>query len=546
LKMIRQLKLQLNSWALLSILFVLVIFLPNLFIGLDLFSEPNENWHHIKEYLLKDYTINTLLLIVFTGLFTTFIGVSLAWFVSAYQFPCKGFFKWALILPLAIPPYIGAYTYNGMLDYTGVIQTTLRNSFNMKVNQQYFDIMTLPGAIFVFTAFLFPYVYIITRGFLENQSASLVETARLLGKSPFEIFFRIVLPLSRTAIVGGVTLVILEVLNDYGVVKYFGIQTFSTAVFQVWFGMSDIESAIKLAGMLMGVVVLVLVLEKFLRVRKKYSYTTAKVNPLQPYQLSKGKGLLVLSYVSSIFLLAFFIPFLQLVHWMFMTYERIWTKDFLTLIWNTLFVASIASTLIMIIAIIIANFSRLSEGFLAKLFAKVTVLGYSIPGAVIAIGVLSLFIALDKSLFGFYETIRLKPSLLLSMSVVMLIFAYIIRFLAIGYNSVESGFEKVGRSFTEASRLLGMTVTQSFFKVDIRMIKGAVFGGFILVFVDILKELPLTLILQPFNFYTLSTKAFQYANDEMVQEAAIASLLIILISSLSIYFFHKVLEKEPS
>ena len=215
----------------------------------------------------------------------------MAWFIAAYDFPFKKFFKWGMILPLAIPPYIGAYTYHGILNYTGIIQSTLRNSFAIEVNQKYFNIMTIPGAIFIFTSFLFPYVFIITRSFLERQSASLVENARLLGRNSFEIFFRIVLPISRGAIIGGVSLVILEVLNDYGVVKYFGIPTFSSAIFQTWFGMGDIGSAIKLSIILMSFVIIILMLEKLLRGRKKFSFTNSKIRPLISYSINWDKSL---------------------------------------------------------------------------------------------------------------------------------------------------------------------------------------------------------------------------------------------------------------
>ncbi|MGP4081357.1 ABC transporter permease [Pseudalkalibacillus sp. R45] len=544
--MLRKAKAQLNSWAILSSMFSILILLPALLILLQLFSESNDNWEHIKEFLLKSYIFNSLTIVLFTSVFTVLIGVTAAWLVTAYQFPFQRFFKWGLILPLAIPPYIGAYTYHGILNYTGVIQTTLRNRFEMEVNQAYFDIMTMPGAIFIFTLFLFPYVYIITRSFLENQSSSLVENARLLGRNPIEVFIHVVLPISRTAIVGGVSLVILEVLNDYGVVKYFGIQTFSTAIFQAWFGMGDINSAIKLAGTLMMIVIGILILEKIFRGRKQFSYSTSKVQPLQPVRLEGWKKWTIFGYFFLIFSLAFLIPILQLSNWMLMTYKVIWSTVFIDLIWNSIFVAFTGAVMIIFVALIIANFTRLSNGLSSKIFSKVTVLGYSIPGAVIAIGVLTLFLALDKKVFALYELVGADPTFVLSLSIIMLIFAYVVRFLAVGYNSIESGFEKVGTTFTEASRTLGMNITKTFFKVDIRMIKGAIAGGFILAFVDILKELPLTLILQPFNFYTLATKTFQYASDERVHEASVSSLIIICISGLSIYFLHRVLEKEPS
>ena len=535
----------LNIWALLSLVFILLIIAPNVNILINAFQEGNENWQHIKDYLLKDYIINSLILIVFTGIFTIFIGTSLSWIISIYDFPLRNFFKWGLVLPLAIPPYIAAYTYNGLFNYTGVLQSFLRNSLDMKVNQVYFDIMSIQGAIFIFTMFLYPYVYIITRSFLEKQSAALVENSRLLGRNSLEIFFCIILPISRTAIVGGVSLVVLEVLNDFGLVKYFGIPTFSTAIFKTWFAMGDTDSAIKLSAMLMFLVLAILLLENIFRGRKKYSYTTSKVTPLKPQKLTGIQALGAMAYCLIIFSFGFMVPLLQLIHWSTLTYKKILNIEFWQLMINSLSVALSASVLIIIIAVVIANYCRISEGVIAKIYSKVTTLGYSIPGAVIAMGVIVFFVAIDKNLFWFYRLLNGQPSkLILTTSIFMLIFAYTIRFLAIGYNSIQAGFEKVGKTFFEASRTLGMNVTQTFFKVDFIMLRSAIVSGFILVFIDILKELPLTIILRPFNFNTLATKAFEYANNEMIHEAAIPSIIIIIISTSSIYFFHKLGEEE--
>ena len=535
----------LNIWALLSLVFILLIIAPNVNILINAFQEGNENWQHIKDYLLKDYIINSLILIVFTGIFTIFIGTSLSWIISIYDFPLRNFFKWGLVLPLAIPPYIAAYTYNGLFNYTGVLQSFLRNSLDMKVNQVYFDIMSIQGAIFIFTMFLYPYVYIITRSFLEKQSAALVENSRLLGRNSLEIFLYIILPISRTAIVGGVSLVVLEVLNDFGLVKYFGIPTFSTAIFKTWFAMGDTDSAIKLSAMLMFLVLAILLLENIFRGRKKYSFTTSKVTPLKPQKLTGIQALGAMAYCLIIFSFGFMVPLLQLIHWSTLTYKKILNIEFWQLMINSLSVALSASVLIIIIAVVIANYCRISEGVIAKIYSKVTTLGYSIPGAVIAMGVIVFFVAIDKNLFWFYRLLNGQPSkLILTTSIFMLVFAYTIRFLAIGYNSIQAGFEKVGKTFFEASRTLGMNVTQTFFKVDFIMLRSAIVSGFILVFIDILKELPLTIILRPFNFNTLATKAFEYANNEMIHEAAIPSIIIIIISTASIYFFHKLGEEE--
>jgi len=509
----------------------------------NVFSKSNENWEHIRAFMLNDYIRNTLTIVIFTVILVVIIGTTLAWFVTYYDFPFKNFFKWALILPLAIPPYIGAYTYHGILNYTGIIQKTLRNHFDIQLSQKYFDIMNIPGAVFIFTMFLFPYVFTIVKAFLEKQSGAFIENARVLGSGSFELFFRVILPLSRAAIIAGTSLVVLEVLNDYGVVKYFGIQTFSTAIFQTWFAMGDLESSIKLAGMLMAFVLFILFFERVLRGRRQFASTTTKIYPLKAVKLTGWKRNGVFLYVALIFALAFLIPFVQLLAWVALTYEKIFTGDYFTYMFNSIAVALISAFCIIVIALIIANFARLHHGVVPALFSRITVLGYSIPGAVIAIGVISMFIAADTMLTPVYSSLQIGKTLVLSTSIVMLLFAFIIRFLAIGFNSIESGFQKVGKKYTEASRLLGRGTVATFFKIDVPLIKGSIIGGFILVFVDILKELPLTLFLRPFNFHTLSTKAYQYASDEMIHESAVASIMIILVGGAAIFIFHNLLEK---
>lgn len=529
---LRDIKRKFNIWSVLSIFGVVAVLLPSLNIFLNLLSSSTENWVHIKEYLLKGYITNTLVLITFTCLFTVIIGVILAWIVVAYDFPLKRFFKWALILPMAIPSNIGAYTYGGMLSYTGIIQTNLRKLGHV-VNPRLFDIMSIKGAIFIFTIFLFPYVYLVTKSFLEKQSASLIENARVLGKKPIEIFFQVVLPISKVSIISGAILVALEVLNDFGVVSYFGINTFSTAIFTTWFGMYDLNSAIRLAGILMIAVVIILSLEEIIRGRKKYFFTTSKVTPLKPKKLTGTGKILALLSCSIIFLVSFVIPFIQLLIWGVKNYSRVLDIRFIKIIYNTVLVTVISTVTVIIFSIIIANFSRLSSSKVSKVFSKLILLGYSIPAAVIAVGVISMFIGIDKAIWGE------NSILVLSSSIIMITFAYVIRYLGIGFNSVKSGFEKIGNKYFEASRLLGVGVTESLITVDLKLIKGSIISGSMLVLMDILKELPLTLILRPFNFETLATKTYQYANDENIQYAAIPALIIIFISIIAIFIINK-------
>ncbi|AYE33020.1 ABC transporter permease [Clostridium septicum] len=540
-KLKRGFKKDFNIWALLSTLGVVLILAPTLDVLLKIFEEPNENWYHVKEFLLKDYTINSLKIAFFTAIFTLILGVVLAWLISMYDFPFRKFFSLSLVLPIAIPGYIAAYTYAGIFSYTGIIQKTLRNNFSIFLDPKYFDIMSLKGAVFIFTFFLFPYVYITTKAFLENQSSALIENARMLGHNSFSIFTKIILPISRPSIIAGVSLVILEVFSDYGVVNYFGVSTFSTAIFKTWYGMGDIDTAVKLSGILMIFVVAIFIFENILRGRRKYSSSNSKVRPLKRQKLSGKKALIAFLSCFIVFLISFLIPVLQLISWAIFSYKNVLNHDFLKLLRNTILVASIATLIIIIVSIIIGNFCRINKSKISKIFSKIATLGYSIPGAIIAISVIVFFISIDRSLVDIYIIFGVtSKTLILSSSLTMLIFAYIIRFLAVGFNNVQAGFEKVGFKYFEASRLLGYGITETFLKVDLNMIKGAIVSGGILTFIDIIKELPLTMTLRPFNFDTLATKAYEFANDERVYEAAIPSLIIIGISMISIFIFHNI------
>ncbi|WP_318507057.1 iron ABC transporter permease [Bacillus sp. T3] len=536
---------ELNGWWIISMIAAAVILLPILYVFVELFQAPNENWFQIRQYLIKNYFFNTVVLVLLTGVITAFLGITLAWLTSAYDFPFRKFFRWGLILPLAIPPYIAAYTYRTMLSYTGVIQTTLRNSFDYQLEPELLSISSLRGAVFIFSLFLFPYVYIIARTFLENQSAAYIENARLLGRKPLAVFFKVVLPLSRPALIGGAVLVIYEVLSDYGVTSYFGIHTITTAIFQTWFGMYDVDTAMRLAAWLMMFIVGMIILERILRQRQRY-HLSNKSRPLVPKKLKGISAAAAFIYCTVVFSLGFFIPLVQLISWAGLTAEKVWDPAFFTLLYQTVSVAAISTGIILIVAVIVANVSR-SKSTFSFVLSKWVTSGYSIPGAIIAIGVLAVFIRLDKELAPLYSKLGLGTApLILSMSMAMLVVGYTIRFMATGFNAIEVGFEKIGSKYTEASRLLGNGRTKTFFKVDLPLIKGALISGFILTFVEICKELPLVLLLRPFNFETLATKTFQYAKDEMIHEASIPSLMIIGLSALSVLIFQMIDKRVKS
>ena len=534
MQLLKRIKQGSPGWFLLTAVIITLLLLPNINIIVNLFGEAGENWEHVRDYLLVNYFQNSLILVLVSGLLTAFLGALLAWIIAAYDFPGRNFLSWGLILPLAIPPYIGAYVYQGMFSYTGPLQTLLRSEFQLTVSQQYFDFMNLRGAVFIYTIFLFPYVFLMTKSFLSKQSASLLESSRLLGKSDSTIFFKIIFPLSRGAVFAGSSLVMMEVLNDYGVVKYFGISTFTTAIFKSWFGMGDLPTAVRLAVMAMLVIFVVLFVEKLMRGGRKYSYSTSNIRALKRRKLKGIKKILAQLFTYGIFIVGFLLPVIQLLYWSFLSRggELLETLNFA---FYSFLTGGGSALLILVAAVIIATTARMSSDLFANILARITILGYSIPGAVIAVGILLFMLQLDQIFIFFNSLFGLEIDILLSGTLIMLIFAYSVRFMGIAFNSVNSGYEKIGESYFEAARTLGKGVSESFFKVDLPMLKPALMSGFLLVFIEIMKELPLTMILRPFNFDTLATKAFEYASDEMIYRAADLSLVLIFFSAAAIY-----------
>lgn len=538
--LLRSIKRQTNSWLIVSLLGAALTLLPLLPILLTLFHAPNENWQHIKEFLLKDYILNSLYLMAAVGALTVSLGLSLAWLIAAYDFPGRSFFRWALLLPLALPPYIAAYTYTNMFSYTGVVQRSLR-AIGLQPDAKWFGIMSMRGAIFVLTLCLFPYVYLITRSFLERQSSGFIESAMLLGRRGSALFFQVILPLARPAIIGGLILVLFEVLSDYGVTSYYGIPTISTAIFQTWFGMYDVDSALRLAAWLMVVIMGLFIFERVLQKNRRFTSSAGRARPLAPRLLEGPHGWIAAAFCGLIFAWSFLIPVLQLGVWATWTYETVLTPAFLMLTLRSLLVALLSTAIILVIAVIVANVQRTYATPFTNGLARLVTAGYSLPGAIIGMGVLAAFIALDQLLAPLYARLGLgKAPLILSMSIVMLVVAYVVRFMATGFNAIEAGFAKVGSKYMEAARTLGYGMTTTFFKVDLPMIKGALLSGALLTLVEIVKELPLALLLRPFNFETLATRAYQFANDEKIHEASVPSLFIVALAMLAIILLNRV------
>jgi len=533
------LKRDFNNWSIYTLAIVIFIAVPILTIFLKLFSGPGETWQHIVKNLLADYTINSLWLIFGCIILTLLFGVSSAWIVSRYKIPFQNTIEWMLILPLAIPSYITAYAYAGIFDYGGSLELLLRK---VGISMIKIDIMNIYGLIVVLSLSLFPYVYVSTRAVFLYQSNRLIEASKLLGASEIKTFFNIVLPVARPAIIGGLFLVLMEVLNDYGAAKYFGVNTFTTGIFRTWFSLEEPNTAVYLSALLLLVVFVLIFLERLQRGDKKYNLALKSDIQLPKKNSSKKFQFLLFGLASIPLVFGFLLPFLQLVYWAFLTYSDTISIAFFNTALQSLSISILTAFLTVLIAVMVLYFPKWNRLKFLKDTPKIAVLGYAIPGAVIALGVMIPTLVLDK---WFIKTMKqvmnIDIGLIINGTIAILVYAYIIRFLAVAFNPIEASQTKIGKQLSESSKLLGKNNLVTFIKIELPLLKTGLLSAFILVFVDIMKELPLTLILKPYHINTLAVKAYEYASDEQIMEASIPSLLIIVTGIIPIILLNKLI-----
>jgi iron(III) transport system permease protein len=526
---------------------VLIIALPLFVILTHLINPPSGSWSDFFAHLHSNYIYNSIYLVLTVGALAVFFGVSTAWVVSNYNFVGRKFFVWGLILPLTIPSYIAAFTYAGIFDYAGPIQRFIRAQFGTQAAQDYYvDVMTIHWLIIILAAVLYPYVYVSAKAAFALQTTNYVEAGRSLGLSRSGAFFKISLPLARPAIFAGLFLVVMEVLNDYGAMDYFGVKTFTTEIFRFWPDRNDLNGAIKLAGILLVVVFLLITLERWQRGRAKFS-GSSKPRPMQRQQLRGKKAFAAFALCALPFLIGFFIPVLQLISWSIDTAATTMDSSFFMLAWNSFLLAFIAVCIIVGLALLIVYAKRLNSGKLGNWLSRVAVIGYSIPGAIIAIGVMVPALYMNRSIVKFLnETLGTESTFVLTQTVIVILIAYVVRFLAVAFNPIEAGFEKLGPNLDDASRSLGVSPVKALFTVHFPLLKPAIIGAAILVFVDVLKELPLTIMLRPSNFGTLATEAYTLAKEEQVPEAANMALIIITAGIIPIFLLNKLLQRQRS
>ena len=476
-----------------------------------------------------------------------FLGVSTAWLVTQYSFKGQRFFNWALLLPLAMPTYITAYSYTGLLDVAGPIQSYIRETFLLNFGDYWFpEIRSLGGAIFVMAFVLYPYIYLLARASFIEQSQHLREAGQLLGLSRRAAFLKINLPIARPAIIAGVSLVLMETLADYGAVSYFGISTFTTGIFRTWYGLDSAQGAAQLALVLLSFVIVLIAVEKQSRRRSQY-HSKQSQKKSQTRKLTGTKQIIAITICAIALLLGFIIPTAQLFYWGIQTADQLFDPSFWVLVSNTLLLAGLTALLALILALLVAYAHRISQSRFTQVSKQLVGLGYAIPGTVIAVGTLIPLARLDNQIDAWFRAnFDISTGLLISGTVAALIIAYLVRFLAVALNTVDSGLSNIDQNMDQAARSLGLNPFSVMKKIHIPMLRASLLTALLLVFVDVMKELPATLILRPFNFNTLAIRAYELASDERLADAALASITIVLAGLIPVILMTKALSHKKS
>lgn len=522
-----------------SFFLTLLISAPALIIFLYLFIGNSENWEHLKETLLFEYIFNSLYIMIGVAILTSIIGFTTAYLTSLYTFSYSKFFHYALILPFAIPTYIMAFIYGGMFDITGSVTTFLLKFFNTSIDQiVFFDIMSIEGAIIVMSLVLYPYVYLICKTYLSFESASIIEASKTFNLSTWKILRKVILPISRPAIVAGVTLAVMEAVSDFGVMDYFGVSTFVTGIFRTWLGMGSIEDASKLASILMTFLFILIILEKIQRRNKLYKSSGKDFRPIEKIKLKGFQNILATTACFLPFFLGFLLPFIQLCFWFIQSYEDIIDEDFMTLLYQTLSLGFGSAFLITAFAFLFVYNVRINKDTSSSVLTQIVKLGYSVPGAVVAVGILSFFSIIDKYVIDFVSS-----TFIISGTIVAIVFGYCVRFIAISINTFESGFSRIPNSYDDAAFIFKIGDLKTFLKIYVPLLKNSAYAAFIVIFIEVIKELPLTMVLRPFNYDTLAVRALELTQQGQIIESSVPSMFIILIGMISVILLARNMNK---
>lgn len=521
-----------SGWTVLSGTIALLLSLPVLVILSGVFTNSGDVWRHLAETVLGTYVANSLWLMLGVGAGVTLIGVGTAWLVTMCRFPGQRLFQWALLLPLAAPAYILAYVYTELLAFYGPVQTALRQQFGWQSATDYWfpNVRSLPGAIVMLVLVLYPYVYLLTRTAFLSQSTCTLEASRSLGCTPWQSFWAIALPLVRPSILAGLALALMETLNDFGTVEFFGVQTFTTGIYRTWFGMGEQAAATQLAAVLLLFILALVLLERWSRGQAQYYQTSSRSQTLQGYSLSGIRAIAAILACLIPITLGFLIPAGALLKLALEDPSTSFDERFWGFATNSVLLATVTAGLAVLLAIVLAYGLRLAPNLGMRLATQTAAMGYAVPGAVIAVGILVPIGKLDNAIDAWMKsTFNVSTGLLLSGTIAALVFAYLVRFLAVSFGATETSLSKIKPSLDDAARSLGHGSFSTLVRVHTPLMLGGLLTAAVLVFVDVMKELPATLIVRPFDFDTLAIRVYNLASDERLAEASGAALAIVLV-----------------
>ncbi|MBI1673116.1 ABC transporter permease [Shewanella oncorhynchi] len=534
-----------RSWSLAGYAVAALLVLPLFALIFQAFQPDEAVFGHLMATVLPTYIINSLLLIFWVSLGALLLALPCAWLMARCDFVGRRYLQWALLLPLAMPAYIVAYVYTDLLDYAGPVQRGLRSIFGWDSPQDYFfpDIRTLGGAACMLSLVLFPYIYLLARTAFMEQSLSLAHASRIMGCSPWQSFWRLSLPMARPALAVGVALVAMETAADFATVNYFAVPTLTTAVYDTWLGYGNLTAAAKLSAIILLVVFSLIGFERFARRKQQLFQKQSRIQVTDLYRLSMTQTLVALSFCGMLLLLAFLLPFGILLSYAIGYFEQSWDKSFWQLSLNSLSLALITSLLCCLIALLLMFVRRISPRQSDALPSRLASTGYALPGTVLAIGVLVPLTMLDFAINDLADLVGIAgPGLILTGSVMALIFAFCVRFVAIAIGSVESSYKRISPSLDMVSLTMGQTPRQLLRRVHLPLLAKGLFAGALLVFIESMKELPAALLLRPIGFENLATYVFQFASDEKLEHGALAAIVIVLVGLVPLIYLNRSLE----
>nr|WP_245224307.1 iron ABC transporter permease [Rhizobium halophytocola] len=506
-----------------------------------------ENWRHVMVNVVPRATGRTVELLVFSCALTGIFGILCAWLVSVFEFPGRRLLSIALVLPLAIPSYIAAYTFGEFFDYTGPVQTGWRALFGYRTARDYAfpDIRSLGGAVLVMSAVLYPYVYLAARSMFMMQGRTAADVARTLGAGPFKVFWRVQIPMARPAIMIGLTLVMMETLNDIGAVEYLGVQTLTFSIYDTWLNRGSLAGAAQIACMMLVIVAAIMLIERAARRRQRFASqkTTANVADALRRPLPGGRKWLATAFCTLPILAGFMLPTGMLIKFALRRLDQFADHRLLDALANSVIVATAAALTCVVLSIVLVYAVRTDRSRKSLVAGRVASLGYGVPGTVLAIGVLFPFAAFDNALDGFLrDHVGLSSGLLLSGTGFAIVYAATVRFLTMAEGTVDAGFQKLSPHLDMAARTLGHSAARTLFSTLIPNLRPAIFTAALLVFIETLKELSATILLRPFNFNTLATLVYEDASRAQVEDASVAALIIVLAGLVPVLFVSRTLD----